>query len=310
MIAARINKQLFAGAALFLAAAHAAATTCSCANVPLLGTMELATPGDGKWFLATSYEYHDASELVSGSSTVPDTTGRDRTSEAFVVELSRGLVGKLSFSAMLATVRHDRTVGGIHDQVSGLGDAIVMLKYSPASISLYSRHALSFGVGAQIPLGEDDASRDGIVFAEDLQPSTGALSGILWAYGARALNESRSARLYASATYSSNGENDRDYRFGHSTTASIGGAYQTQTPWGFNLELLYRHAERDERAAATIPNTGGEWLDLVPAVQYHINESMALRASGKIPVSRDLNDELQFTTRYSVRLTFSWIFGD
>ena len=92
--------------------------------------------------------------------------------------------------------------------------------------------------------------------------------------------------------------------------ASVGASYQTQSPWGFNLELLFRHAEREQRAGVVIPNTGGEWLDLVPAVQYHINDSVALRASGKIPLSRDLNDELQFTTKYSVRLTLSWVFGN
>jgi hypothetical protein len=297
-------------ALLSVAMAPATAQTCSCAQVPLLGTMQLATPGDGKWFLAATYEFHDASELVSGSSTVPDQTGRERTTQAFVVELSRGLGEKFSFSALLAAVNHVRTVGGISDDVTGLGDAIVMLKYSPTTISLYSRNALTFGVGAQLPIGVNDASRDGIVLAEDLQPSTGAFAGMIWVYGARALNESKAARVYASATYTNNGENDRDYQFGHSTTASLGYAYQTQSPWGFNLELLFRHAERDQRAGVNIPNTGGEWLDLVPAVQYHINDSVALRASGRIPLWRDLNDALQFTTKYSVRLTLSWVFGN
>ena len=156
-------------------------------------------------------------------------------------------------------------------------------------------NAFSFGIGARLPIGENDASRDGIVLAEDLQPSTGAFAGLIWVFAARALNDSRGARVYVSATHTYNGENDRDYQFGHSTTASLGGSYQTQTPWGLNLELLFRHAERDQRAAVSIPNTGGQWLDLVPAVQYHINESVALRASGKIPLARDLNDQLQFT---------------
>lgn len=290
--------------------APATATTCSCANVPLLGTMELARPDAGVWFLAATYEYHDASQLVSGSSTVPDQTGRDRTSQSFVVELSRGLGEKFSFSALVAGVNHVRTVGGIRDEVTGLGDAIVMFKYSPVTINLYSRNALSFGVGAQVPIGENDGSRDGIILAEDLQPSTGAFAGMFWVYAARALNESKGARVYVSATHTENAENDRDYQFGHSTTASLGAAYQTQNPWGFNLELLFRHADRDRRAAVPIPNTGGQWLDLVPSVQYHINDSVAVRVSGKIPLSRELNDQLQFTTKYSLRLTLSWLFGN
>ncbi len=307
-----MHRRLTAGVAssLFLISMGAEATTCSCASVPLLGTMELATPGDGKWFLATTYEYHDVSKLVAGSSTIPDTTGRDRTSEALVVEASRGLVGKLSFSALISAVKHDRTVGGAHDSTSGLGDAILMLKFSPKSISLYSKTAFSFGVGGRLPIGENVASSGGIVLAEDLQPSTGAYGGIVWAYAARALNESGGARVYANLTYTDNGENDRTYRFGNETTASIGAAYQTQSPWGFNAELFYRSTDRDERASTSIPNTGGNWLDLVPAVQYHITDKLAFRASARIPLSRDLNDQLQFTTKYAARLTVSYVFGD
>ncbi len=301
---------LAAGAVALLASPYTSATTCSCASVPLLGTMELATPGDGKWFLASTYEYHDVSELVSGSSSVPDDTGRDRVSQALVLEASRGLTRNWSFSALLSAVRHERSITGPEDSASGLGDAIVMLKYSPLDITVYSRNALTFGAGARLPVGENDASSNGIVLAEDLQPSTGAYAGIIWAYYARALNETAGARFYVSASHTQNGENDRDYQFGHETTLSVGGSYQTQSPWGYNIELLYRHTERDQRNATDIPNTGGEWLDIVPAVQYHINEQMALRVSVKIPLTRDLNDQLQFTTKYAARVTFSYAFGD
>ena len=93
------------------------------------------------------------------------------------------------------------------------------------------------------------------------------------------------------------------------TTVTIGGAYQTQSAWGFNLELLYRNAERDQRNSVVIPNTGGEWLDVIPAIQYHISETLALKAAAKIPVSRDLHDELQFTTKYAFRVSLSYVFG-
>lgn len=285
------------------------AQTCSCAGVPILGAMQSASPNQNQWFLSSTYEYHDSSELVSGSSTVPDRTGRDRTSQALILELSKGLSDKWSFSAMLSAVEHQRDVGGVKDTVTGVGDAIVMFKYSPKRISLYSKNTFSFGMGARLPIGKDDASKQGITLAEDLQPSTGAYGGIVWAYTAHAFNDSKSARIYGLLTYTYNGDNDRDYQFGHDLTASLGGSYQTQTAWGFNLELLYRNAERDQRAAVDIPNTGGQWLDIVPAVQYHLNESLAMRASVKIPLTRNLNDELQFTTKYAFRLSLSYVFG-
>jgi len=308
-----MNHRLFAltsSVALLSIAGPAMAATCSCASVPLLGTMELASPGEGKWFLASTYEYHDVSDLVSGSSTIPDQTGRDRTSQALVLEASKGLSTKWSVSALIAAVDHDRKVGTSRTTSSGLGDGIVMLKYSPARISLYSRNELSIGLGARLPIGENDASQGGIILAEDMQPSSGAFGGIFWVYGAHALNESATARLYANATYMNNGTNDREYRFGHETTASIGASYQTQTAWGFNAELLYRHTNRDERNGTQIPNTGGQWLDFVPSAQYHLNEKMALRISAKIPVARDLNDALQFTTKYAARVTLTYLFGD
>lgn len=285
------------------------AQTCSCAAVPILGSMQLASPNDGQWFLATTYDFHDASELVAGSSSIPDQTNRDRTSQALVVELSRGLTEKWSVSALLSAVDHNREVSGNQASASGLVDAIVMVKYSPKTISLYSDTALSFGVGTRIPVGVDDATRLGVDLAEDMQPSTGAYGGMIWAYWAKALNDSKGARIYVGASHTQNGDNDRKYEFGQDTTVTVGGNYQTQTPWGFNLELLYRKADRDQRDSVEIPNTGGEWLDIIPAVQYHVTESLALKAAATIPVSRDLNDELQFTTKYAFRLSLSYVFG-
>jgi len=271
--------------------------------------MQLASPKVMQWFLGATYEYHDVNELVAGSSSVPDQTGRDRTAQSLVVELSRGLTEKWSASVLLSSVNHEREINGIHASASGLGDAVIMIKYAPKNISLYSDAALSFGIGSRIPIGVDDATRAGIPLAEDMQPSTGAYGTILWAYWAKALNDSKGARIYATATYTQNGENSRDYQFGRDTTVIIGGAYQTQTPWGFNLELLYRNAARDQRDSVDIPNTGGEWLDVIPTVQYHLSENLAIKAAAKIPVSRNLNDQLQFTTKYAFRLSLSYVFG-
>ncbi len=288
---------------------QASAQTCSCAGVPILGAMQLATPKNQQWYLGTTYQFHDVSELVAGTSTIPDATGRDRTTQALILEASRGLSEKWSASALLSVVNHEREVNSVRASASGLGDALVMIKYSPKSISLYSDAALSFGLGGRIPVGVDDATRQGVPLAEDMQPSTGAFGGIVWAYWAKALNESKGARIYVSATYTQNGENDRDYQFGQETTVTFGGAYQTQTPWGFNLELYYRDADRDQRDSVEIPNTGGKWLDIIPAVQYHVSDRVAIKAAAQIPVSRDLNDQLQFTTKYALRLSVSYVFG-
>jgi len=305
------NSRLTVITAFVLAAiaAPVSAQTCSCAAVPILGSMQLASPNDNQWFLSSTYEFHDVSELVAGSSSIPDLTGRERTSQALILEASRGINEKWSASILLSAVDHEREVNNNRATASGLGDAIVMVKYSPKRISLYSDSALTFGIGARIPVGEDNATRIGVPLAEDMQPSTGAYGGIAWVYWAKALNDSKGARIYGSASHTQNDDNDRNYEFANETTVTLGGSYQTQTPWGFNLELSYRDADRDMRDSVEIPNTGGKWLDIVPAVQYHVTENLALKVAAKIPVSRNLNDELQFTTKYAFRLSLSYVFG-
>lgn len=306
-----IRVNLVIGVALLLPAPFTVqAQTCSCAAVPLLGSMQSASPENGRWYLGTTWQFHDVSDLVAGSTSIPDQTGRDRTSQALILEASRGLTEKWSLTTISALVDHEREIGRARATASGLSDAIVMAKYSLKSISLYSDTALAFGVGARIPLGEDDARIAGLVLAEDMQPSTGAYGSTLWAYWAKALNDSRRTRIYASATVSRNGENDRTYQFGDDTIVAFGSSLQTSGKWGFNLELSYRSTKRDQRNSVIIPNTGGEWLDLSVSAQYNLSESLALGIGAKGPVQRDLHDELQFTSKYAMQVSMSYVFGD
>lgn len=287
----------------------AVAQTCSCAAVPLLGSMQSAPTNDGQWHLGTTYEFHDVSELVAGSSTVPDTTGRERRSSSLIVEASRGLTEKWSLSALISGVEHERDVGGEFVRASGLGDGLVIARYSVRNISLYSDSALAFGVGVRAALGDDDTTRDGVALAEDMHPSTGANGGILMAYWAKSLNEAGSKQIYASGSYGSYGANDRNYRFGDEVIASFGSTIRTQGRWSFNLEVSMRDADRDRRNASEISNTGGRWLDLNAGVQYRVNESLGVSFGGSIPIERDLNDQLQFTTKYAARAAVSYVFG-
>ena len=86
---------------------------------------------------------------------------------------------------------------------------------------------------------------------------------------------------------------------------------------GFDEAINYKTQNVPEALAQACPNgidvyfdnVGGELLDVIPAVQYHISEKLAIRAAAKIPLKRDLNDQLQFTTKYALRLSVSYVFG-
>ena len=284
--------------------------TCSCAGVPLLSSMETATPEAGSWFVSSSFQYRDLSEAVSGSDEVDDGIDRDRTTGTLLAEVSHGFSARWSASALFSYVRHEREVGGGDEQEGkGLGDAIVMGKYAPMRPSVYSRHGLTLGLGARVPLGEDEEQgRLGILLAEDMQPSTGAWGGIGWLNYTYSFNQADTVRAYSTLSYSYNGENDRNYRFGHEGIVELGGSYHPRPQWGLLAGMRYRHTERDERNSVEVPNTGGEWIDFVPAIQYHFTDSLAGKLGATLPVWRDLNDSLQFTTKYAAHLSLSYVF--
>jgi len=293
--------------ALVFMPVHGSAATCSCSSVPLLGSMESISPDAKTWFISSSYEFHEISDLYSGTDEVNDETGRDRESQSLVLEASYAFSERWSITGLLSAVEQKRRVGqGSTTNGRGLGDALVMVKFAPMKVGLFNRNGISFGVGAKIPVGEDDKT-DFVRLSEDLQPSTGAWSAIFWSQAVHALDQSARTQIYTALSYSANGDNDRDYRFGNTFTFSVGASYLTNSRWGFSGDLRYRNTDRDERNSTDIPNTGGEWMDIVPTVQYHFNESLAARVSARIPVWRDLNDALQFTTSYAYSISISYL---
>lgn len=283
------------------------AATCSCAGVPLLGMMETSSPDEHGWYIGTTYEVHEIDDLVRGSDDVRDETGRERSTRSFIAETSYGFNDKWSISGLFSVIEHERRIGsGKTDSAKGIGDSIAMVKYTPTKVGLFSRNGLSFGLGAKIPTG-DDEEKALVLLSEDMQPSTGAWSAIFWAHAAHSFSQSAKTQIFASTSYSRNYENDRDYQFGDEFTFSLGGSYRMENKWRFAGTMRYRTADRDQRNSSEIPNTGGDWLDFVPTVQYQFTDQLAGKVSARIPVWRDLNDALQFTTRYAVSLSVSYV---
>lgn len=282
------------------------AATCSCAGVPLLGMMEAGSPDQGKWYFSTTFEIHQANKLVGGTKTVHDETGRERGVESLVAEVSYGFSERWALSALFSRMSHDRQVGRNNkDHASGLGDSILMVKFSPWRSGLFRRYGLSLGLGNKFATGKDNEKKNQVTLAEDMQPSTGANSVIAWVHANYAFNQAGTTEAYIGVTFSDNSDNDRGYEFGDEITVTVG-ASQQMSRWGFNGSLKYRTSERDQRNGSDIPNTGGEWLDFIPTIQYHITDNLAARVSGRIPLWRDLNDELQFTTSYAYSFGLSY----
>ena len=295
---------------LFCLQTPAFAATCSCAGVPLLTSINTSANEKGEWSISYTAENHQISDLVSGSDDVPDETGRDRSSFSQVLSASYGLTDHWSVSALVSYVKHKRIIGSSFlggTTTYGMGDSVILARYTPLLITPFSRHEFSTGLGLRIPTGEDDFG-SGFIVSEDMQPSTGAVGKILWTSYGYAFNQAATLRFNASANYTYNEENDREYAFGHEFNFAFGFSHNLYNGFGYSAVLRYRTTRSDRRFGFEIPNTGGEWLDFVPAVQYAFNNGLSVGLSGRIPVARNLNGVLQFTTSYSYAVSLSYGF--
>jgi hypothetical protein len=287
------------------------AATCSCSGVPLLNSMSSTAASNNQWILNITYDHHEMNKLYSGSDEVNDETKRKRETDAYIIQADYGINELWSVSAMLSYVEHERTIGESNNSfssASGIGDGLVLFKYSPLRISLFSKWEYSVGFGAKIPIGIDDATQNGIDLSEDMQPSSGSYSYLGWGYIGYAFDQAAQQQIFISSNFSVNQENNRNYSNGNEFNISIGGSYTLKEKWALVAQLRYRTTQADERNGDEIPNTGGNWLDFLPSVQYRLNDKSAINILARIPIYRNLDGALQFTTSSAMAIGYSYAF--
>lgn len=287
------------------------AATCSCAGVPLLSSMDAALVNEGQWLLNISYDHHQMNDLYSGKDEVNDETLRSRETDSIITQIDYGINDTWSLSGMLSYVDHQRAIGrssNSSSSASGIGDGLILAKYTPQRMSLLSRWEYSLGFGAKVPLGESKATQNGVLLSEDMQPSSGSYSLLVWGFAAYALDQAAQQQIFISTSYSINGENDRDYSTGDEFNIGIGASYTMIENWAVSAQVRYRTTLADERNNGEIPNTGGEWVEVLPSVQYRFDEKSALNLGARIPIYRNLDGALQFTTSSAVTLGYSYAF--
>ncbi len=276
----------------------------------MLSAIDTSSTQPGDFYFNYSTEQHEISDLVRGSRDIRDETGRERSSLSQSLSFSYGLADKWALSGLVSYVEHSRDIGSsfIGEQTTrGLGDGLILLRYSPIYITPFNRHEVGIGLGARLPVGEDNAKNNGLTVSEDMHPSSGAWSKIAWASYTYALNQAATMQINASANYTYNDdENNRGYAFGDEVNVGLGFSHSVGTKFSYSAAVRYRTTNADARNGFDIPNTGGEWVDFTPAVQYQVSDSFSVGLSGRVPISRKLDGALQFTTSYSYALSLSY----
>lgn len=305
---------------LIMGRESADAQACCSSGTPLLSTMELPGTPAGQLHFVLTFDYNYLDDVVAGTRRLAESQRR-RISQSILFEVSYGITARLSISTMFTGIQQKRRVRSPLEGVSGdrlrtrgIGDGIVLLKYTLHPQTIMDQRELSIGAGPKIPLGNSQLKNNNILLPADLQPGTGAWDLVFWVYGFKGFVPRSPLSLFGSFTYRITGNNDRfgnnngGYSFGNEFQASIGTGYRTDTPLDATLLLRYRTTNRDKFNNNSLPNTGGHWVYAVPGFNLKIMDLLQMRIDGQIPIYRNLNGS-QLTTTFSSSISLFYTFN-
>ncbi len=285
---------------LLLSQFNTYAQTCSCAAASLFDPIEYSTLKDRKWRFELSFKYHALNDLVEGTEKVVDDTDRSRTSQFLMLDVRYSLSRYITLRTILSFARQYRDVGisnAAPVSTNGLGDSMLSIQYSPLHYSQTNRTEVALGGGMKLPVGHNDAKIIGIA-SEDMQPGSGSWDTLVWGYASHLFPVGTGFEVFGGISARLNGTNSRDYSFGNEVIASVGSRLQMKNNLGIAIYGRYRWADYDKRFDGNVPNTGGQWIFIVPSITLNIQGDWGIKAEVELPVYRKLNGFRQFTTTY------------
>ena len=285
---------------------------CSCGGAPLLNSLAFSGVERGIVRVALEYEYHNISDVVSGSRQLSDDSQWQLT-QSGIFKISYGASHLLSVSALVTLVQKERAAAD-HILVRGMGDGVLLANLSLLPGMLKANQALVLSGGLKAPLGNPAMALGGRLISLDLQPTSGGWDRIISLYGAHSFVD-RPLQLFMQTSYRWTGTNepyafsDLKYKFGNEFVANLGVSYYPRYRHRTSLMLQYRFSGMDRFGDFQNPNTGGQWIDLVPGIDLELTRASRLDLSGHLPLYRSLEGALQLTTSYSVKVALYYQFS-
>ncbi len=290
---------------------HMFSQTCCSGGIPLSNSIGLPVSGKGAFLLGLSYDYNYLNTLKSGNDVLDDRV-RERTTQSLLLNLGYTITRDLSVEALFTYVKQERIIsifGNVNkDGSNGIGDGVILFKYNFNEL-FKKNNLLRIGLGTKIPIGATDKKSDqGILLNPDLQPGSGAWDLIGWSFYSQTFSFRPSGTFSATVVYRYTGTNNNflngntTYRFGPEFQAFVN--YTDQFLVGKNLinpglSVNYRNAEQDEIGGSLLDNTGGEWVNLIPTVNFEIIEDLNFLLKIEIPIYSYV-DGTQLTPTYRI----------
>ncbi len=290
--------------ALAFAAAYAPASLacefCTLHN----GLGQYNNQGD---FVSLTYRTTTASTIVDGGSAVQPSTGEKLVINTTQLYYQHSVSEALKLQVVLPSIQKTAsTNGATDDSSSGIGDAIVMGRYTFWSNDNQFAAAI---IGLKLPTGGKKDATGTTAFSPDLAIGTGStdpLIGIVYNHNIGLWNYS------ADALYKISGKGYDGYQFGNVLNLGINGYYGFHEHFnaglGLSGEIMAADTDADGTVTGTtgtVADTGGTVFFLNPALQFTM-ENFYAELAYQLPVYRNfigtqlvVDNKLILSVRYA-----------
>lgn len=285
---------------------------CCSGGVPLSNNLGLSQENKGTIQLGLNYDYNNLNTLNAGRDELDDDI-RLRTTHSILLNASYAITNNFSAEGLFTWVNQRRIITSpfdnaiITDRSSGIGDAILLLKYRFPN--LFSENSdLTLGFGTKMPFGSStEVDSRGVLLINDLQPGSNAWDYIYWLSTSKRFNFRPSLNTSIRFTYRNTGT-DNDY-LGNSTY-KYGNEFQGFLSFSDQFNILktlanpsisfkYRDTERDQTGGGEVDNTGGNWVFIIPNFSINITPNLAFSTKAELPIYNDV-DGTQLTPTYRI----------
>jgi hypothetical protein len=291
--------------------------TCCSGGIPLSNNIGLEFSEEHRLILGVSYDFNNLNTLKNDSETLDDDS-RLRTTHSVLVNAGYAINNRLSVEGLFTWVNQRRIINQFNsknlDQTYGIGDAVVLARYSILK-NTSKNWNLNIGLGVKIPLGSSTETTDqGISLNADLQPGSNAWD-LVYLVGTSKTFDFRPTMTFSSRlVYRQTGENksylnNSSYEFGNEMQAyfSISDQFLIKNILlNPGISFKYRNSQKDKIQGFDLPNTGGDWVFIIPNFSIKLMQNITFNAAAELPLySRP--DGIQLTPTY--RLTSGFLFN-
>jgi len=314
-----VNKFVWALLCLFLIYADELSAQCCSPGNPIGGTSALGVNDENSWKLFLNYRYGYAGRYFEGSEPSKTQFIRDGEYNHTGIVVAYGLSHKLTLEGEFGYFinKTQRYVEGIipqSQQGKGLTDLNISLKLKLWRNTL-EEWEVSTGLGAKIPVGNNDKKDLGILLPRDLQPTTGAFDLVhsLFLYKGFLPQKLRTFLLTRTEI---KGKSLDQYQYGNFFTLALFSSYSPDENWVLLTQIRGELRGRDSRplGGGGIPTkndrekvipTGSKKLFVIPQLSYMISPQLQLSALAELPLYQYYNDK-QLSSTVSVMISLGY----